>query len=167
MALLRILAGLSLLTLGRKLYWLFVAGIGFALAVNLTGRLLPELSQWLALLLSLAVGLLGALLAQWLQRFALTLAGIVGGALLAPPVVDLLGIEPVAPWLLAAIGALIGGALIVAAFEWALILLSALVGGALIAQGLPLERPMALVVWILSVAFGVVVQLNMWRLERR
>jgi hypothetical protein len=106
-------------------------------------------------------------LARTVQRAAITLAGVVGGALVAPAIVDLFGLEPIAPWLLAVIGALVGGALVLTVFEWALIVLSALVGGALIAEALPLERPLATVVLVLAAAAGIVMQLNLWRSERR
>src|ERR1041384_2791841 len=72
------LVGLALLLFGRRLFWLFVAALGFAIGLQLAPYLSHNPPLWLSLLLSL--GLLGALLAIMLQKLAIGIAGfLVGG----------------------------------------------------------------------------------------
>src|ERR1041385_9171955 len=79
-----VLVGLALLLFGRRLFWLFVAALGFAIGLQLAPYLSQNPPLWLSLLLSLGLGLLGALLAVVLQKLAIAIAGFLGGALGEP-----------------------------------------------------------------------------------
>jgi hypothetical protein len=68
---LQIVAGIGLLVLGRKLFWLFVSGIGFVAALALASRFLGGMPEWLQILLAVGVGLVGALVAIFLQKAAI------------------------------------------------------------------------------------------------
>jgi hypothetical protein len=63
---LKILIGIVLLLLGRKLFWLFVAAMDFIVAMSLLVRLFPDPEAgsvpFVALVAGLAAGLIGALL---------------------------------------------------------------------------------------------------------
>ncbi|MEO5718528.1 MAG: hypothetical protein ABIR29_08155, partial [Chthoniobacterales bacterium] len=75
-----VVVGIALLLFGRKLFWLFVAALGFAIGLQLAPYLSQHPPLWLSLLLSLGLGLLGALLALLLQKLAIGIAGfLVGG----------------------------------------------------------------------------------------
>ena len=78
-ALLTILAGLALLTLGRRLFWLFVGLVGFAVGVALAAQFVQG-PEWQVLVIALAAGLVGILFALVLQQAALALAGFIAGA---------------------------------------------------------------------------------------
>jgi len=80
---LRILLGTVLLFAGRKLYWLFIAVVGFSAGFLLANFLVPQSSTWLLILIGLIIGSLCALLAVFLNRLAVVLVGFLGGGLLA------------------------------------------------------------------------------------
>jgi hypothetical protein len=75
--------GLILLVLGRKLFWLCVAVLGFFLGMAVAGALLVDQPMWVMLLMGLGAGLLGGLLAILAQRVAFATAGFYAGAYLA------------------------------------------------------------------------------------
>ena len=76
MNLIFIAAGILLLFLGRKLFWLFVAVVGFLLGLTYAPQLLSNQPQSVILTISLITGLLGALLAALLQKLAVGLGRI-------------------------------------------------------------------------------------------
>ena len=59
----RVLVGLLLLVLGRRLYWLFVAGVGFLYGLKLAPVLMPEQSETVIVIVALVLALVGALVA--------------------------------------------------------------------------------------------------------
>src|SRR5215471_16650199 len=63
----RIVVGLALLLLGRRLYWLLVAGIGFLTGMELAQWLLPGRPEWVFLVLALGLALVGTLAATVAQ----------------------------------------------------------------------------------------------------
>src|SRR3972149_5355253 len=133
----RILAGGLLLVLGRKLFWLFVAILGFAAGLTAASRLFYVQPEWLQLVIGIAVGILGALLAYFLEKVAIAVAGFLGGAYIATSLaISLAGnIGPkgdVLNWVLFIVGGIVGAVLAVVLFDWALIILSSLVGALLI-----------------------------------
>ena len=58
-----VLAGIALLVLGRKLFWLFVGVVGFVAGAALATQLFEIQPDWLVIVFALGAGLLGALLA--------------------------------------------------------------------------------------------------------
>jgi hypothetical protein len=79
----RILAGALLLVLGRKLFWLFVAVVGFATGLMLATRFFQTQPEWLQLLIGIGFGLVGALLAYFFQEIAIAVAGFLAGGYIA------------------------------------------------------------------------------------
>src|SRR6202040_2527735 len=77
------LIGAVILLFGRKLFWLFVAAVGFAAGVEFAPHLIHEPSPLLALTLALVLGFVGALLAIFLQKIAIAVAGFLAGGKLA------------------------------------------------------------------------------------
>ena len=82
MAILNVLIGIGLVFFGRKVFWLFVAGIGFVAGLSLANSVLQG-PEWVGIIIGLVIGLLAALLAVFLERFALGLAGFLAGGYLA------------------------------------------------------------------------------------
>ena len=93
-ALLEIVLGGVLLVLGRKLFWLFVAGVGFAVGMFVTPLLLPDAPQGVTLAVAVALAVLGAVLAITLQKIAIGLVGFIAGGLIALWLLRALGARP-------------------------------------------------------------------------
>lgn len=158
-----IVVGLVLLVCGRRLYWLFVAGIGFLTGLALAPDLLPGRPEWLILLAALVAAIVGAVVAIVAQRLTIGLIGFVAGGGIGLLLLRALGIGGEASgWITYLIAGIIGLVLMLALFEWALILLSSLAGANLIVAGVlarfPLPQAIALVLLIGLVLIGIVVQ---------
>ena len=158
-----IFVGLVLLVCGRRLYWLFVAGIGFLTGLALAPDLLPGRPEWLILLAALVAAIVGAVVAIVAQRLTIGLIGFVAGGGIGLLLLRALGVGGDAQgWIAYLIAGVIGLVLMLALFEWALILLSSLAGANLIVAGVvarfPLPQAIALVLLIGLVLIGVVVQ---------
>lgn len=131
------LLGLALLLAGRRLFWLFVGTIGFAVARELVTPLVASDSRGVALIVALIAGLAGAVLAIFMQKVAIGLAGALAGAyyvnvfLASWPARD-----PWVGWVIMLIGAIIGALLLLLLFKWALILFSSVAGAYLIVRAL-------------------------------
>lgn len=123
--------GFLLLVLGRKLFWLGVAVLGFFLGMAVAETLLVDQPTWVTLLMGLGAGLLGGLLAILAQRLAFAVAGFYAGAYLALSVAVALGFGGHRTlWFVA--GGLIGAVLAARIMDWALIALTSLVGASAI-----------------------------------
>src|SRR5262247_223508 len=66
-----IIVGLALLLFGRRLYWVFVAGIGFVTGLEFAPEILLGQPDWVILLAALVAALVGALLAVMAQAFVI------------------------------------------------------------------------------------------------
>ena len=165
---LRVLIGAALTMLGRKLFWFFVAAVGFSLAFSLAARVVAESAGWLVWLIAIVAGLLGALLAVFVQRLAVGLAGFLAGVMFALGLVELLNLQLGGwTWMAYLVAGILGAVVISAAFDWALILLSSLIGSVLIAQGLDLAEAQSLLVFGLVFIVGLIIQAGWLRADRR
>ncbi len=136
----RLLLGVLLLLLGRRLFWLFVGVVGFVGGLRLSEHLLPGRPDDVVIVFSIVVGLISAVLAITLRKLALGVAGFLAGGYLlmqllavtvetAPPAAGGL-----APWMVFVVGGLVGAVLMNAVFGWTLIILSSIGGAALICE---------------------------------
>jgi len=167
----RILVGLLLLFFGRRLYWLFVAAVGFLYGLELAPRLLPQQSGAMIVIIALVLAVVGALLAGVATKVALGAIGFVAAGGIAALTLQHLtidsGLVVLGVYLIAG---LIGAVLFLLLFNAALIVLSSLAGASLIvlsAEQLRLMSPTfgtALVI-VLAVG-GIVVQARPWRSRR-
>jgi len=156
---LRFLVGAALLILGRQLYWLFVAGIGFVVAMDLVPRLVQIDSTALILVLALVAGVVGGLLAVFLQRVSIGIAGFFAGMYAVFALFDALQVQtPVVWWVLGLIGGVIGVILTLVLFEWALIILSAMVGAWMVATSFPLSGTVTWLSFLVLLVVGVAAQ---------
>ncbi len=151
--------GVLLLFLGRRLYWLFVGGVGFVVGFSIASNLIGRESHATALVVGLVAGLCGVVLALLLQRVAVVVAGLLAGAWLGVQVAGASGAAPAGtPWLPALIGGVLGALLSLALFSAVLVVLSSLVGAALLARlldGKPLTQGIA---FLLLTLLGIAVQ---------
>lgn len=156
MDLLYIAAGVLLLVLGRKLFWLFVAIVGFLLGLTYIPQLLPGQTDSVILTVSLIAGLLGALLAVLLQKFAVGLAGLAAGGYITYYLLQVSTMDTGQyQWLAILAGALLGAVLAGSMFDWALILITSASGAVLISEGIGLETYLLL---IGLVVIGIIIQ---------
>ena len=167
----RILVGFLLLVLGRRLYWLFVAAVGFLYGLELAPRLLPGQSQAVIVIIALGLALLGALLAVVATKVALGLTGFVAAGGIAAVVLQHLTIESGVVVLgIHFIAGIIGAVLFLLLFNAALIVLSSLAGAYLVVLGAEELRlispaPETALVIVLAVV-GIVIQARPWRPRR-
>jgi hypothetical protein len=133
----RLVVGVLLLVLGRRLYWLFVAGIGFLTGLQLGPRLLPDQSELVIVVVACALALVGALVAVVATKVALGIIGFVAGGGVAVVLLDKAGMGGGTLALVIYIAAGIAGAiLLLVLFDWALIVLSSLAGASLLVMSL-------------------------------
>ena len=164
MNLVDILVGLAVLFFGRKLFWVFVGGVGFLLGVTLAGRLLMVAPGWQVLVSGLVLGALGALTAIVFERAAVAVAGFLVGAAIGMGVMDMMAFRPdpliwSVSWLVAGV---FGAMLVTALFDWALIVLSSVVGAGLVVNAITMTRPNASALFALLLVIGIVVQATRW-----
>ena len=151
--------GVTLLVLGRKLFWLMVAVAGFAVGWILAPQFFPDGQEHVPLIAGIVLGLLGALAGVFAQKVAVLLGGFLAGGY----VLMLLsrGALAIPEWIPFVAGGILGALFMKWMFEWTLILLTSLLGALLIVSGLGVETEWH--VWsvaILSVV-GVVIQAKM------
>lgn len=162
MTYLMIIAGIALLILGRKLFWLFVGVVGFLFGMTIAPQLLPGLSQPVILTIALVFAVLGALLAVMVQKVAVGIAGFIAGIYLTYSLIGLLGLSLGSLiWVVTVVGGVLGALLASSMFDWAIILLSSASGAVMITDNLNLPQPLGLALLIGLFVVGVIIQGNL------
>ncbi|MEW5870008.1 MAG: hypothetical protein AB1894_12075 [Chloroflexota bacterium] len=161
----QILLGIAILVAGRKLFWLFVAAVGFAVGIVLAGFLFPNQSDLIQLIIALACGAVGAVLALFLQQLAIGLAGFLVGGYAFVSLLHLIGLQ-LPNWLPFIIGGLIGAALLAILFDWAIMTLSSLAGAGLLVQAVGIAEGLQMVVFIVLFIVGFAIQLGVRQAEK-
>jgi hypothetical protein len=162
MNVIRLVIGGFLLLLGRKLFWLFVAAVGFAAGWAVATNLLHVQPDWVALVLALVIGVAGALLAHFVSRVAVGLAGFLAGGFLALSLVGLLDLPADWwGWVAFVVGGILGALLLGAALDWALIGFSSLAGALMVVDALHLSSALHLLVLVGLFVVGVIIQAAM------
>ena len=164
-----IVGGALLLLLGRKLFWLSVAVIGFIVGAELAARLFPEQSQTVKLVVEIGLGLLGALLAIFVQELAIGIAGfLLGGELGILLGRALAFYNPEYWWVFFAAAGIVGAILMVSFFDWGLILLSSLAGARLIMDAVPhINYTGRIAGFVVLAALGILIQAAIFRRRRQ
>ena len=152
-----ILIGVALMTLGRKLFWVFVGGAGFAAGMWLMQTFFPEQPQNMVLIAGAVGAVAGVALTKLVKSIAISVGGFLGGGIIGLGLARMIG--PWVPeWLAFIVMGILGVVLLKMAFETALLLISSIAGAMLIARNLPLSEPLRVVaVVVLSVA-GILIQ---------
>ncbi|MGE5223466.1 MAG: hypothetical protein ACM3PY_13605 [Omnitrophica WOR_2 bacterium] len=159
MNIIQLLLGVLLLTLGRRLFWLFVGGVGFIIGINLATQLLGGLPQWVIVLIALVIGVIGAWFAVILQGFAIGAAGFLAGGYIATSLFHMLSTQAGGiSWLIFIIGGILGAAFLGLIFDWALIILSSIFGAQLIIQFFHPDPSMSGIVLIVLILVGIAIQ---------
>lgn len=163
-----LIVGIALLFFGRKLFWLFVASIGFAAGMQIAPQLTHAPSPIFVLVIALALGVLGAILAIAIQKFAIVLAGFIAGGRLAIGLAAAYFANPAEYSRIAfLIGGVLGAILLIALFDWVLILFTSVEGARLLSGTIVLPQMGCMVVLIVLIVIGVIVQSAMLRRFRK
>jgi len=162
-----LLVGAVILLLGRKLFWLFVAAVGFAVGAELAPQIIQHPAPVVILVIALALGLLGALLAVLLQAFAVGASGFLAGGWLATRLYAYFAGHIRSVEILFLIGGILGAILFLALFDWFLILFSSLLGAHLILPAIALAQTSRTILFIVLVVIGIIVQSSMLSPARR
>lgn len=153
-----LIVGLVLLFFGRKLFWLFVAAVGFVVGLDAATVLFPQQPDW-ALIAGLILGLIGAVVAIFVQKIAIGIAGFLSGGYFLMTALQAWGLQsPESAWVSFLIGGAIGALLMYVVFNWALIILSSISGAHLIVHPFALSHTVATAVFVGLVFFGILVQ---------
>ena len=160
----QIVAGLLLLFLGRRLFWLFVGVVGFFAGVQFGDRIFAGMENWMLLLLSIGLGVIAAVLALALQRLAVMVAGGLMGGILAMQIAPSLGFHADnGLWVAFLFGALLAAVLFSVLFDPMLIGISALAGAVMITGALNLGDLLQAIMTIALFVAGVLVQMRIAR----
>jgi hypothetical protein len=148
-----------MLIMGRRLFWLFLGGVGFIFGFDAAERIVGGQHHAIILIVALLGGVAGALLAVFLQKFAIAAGGFLAGGYLLILLLKQLNVSIAHyHWLVFIIGGIAGAFLMTILFGWTLIIISSAVGALLILPSLN-ARPLAEnVIFLLLVALGVAVQ---------
>ncbi|HYB41711.1 MAG TPA: hypothetical protein VEL75_08075 [Candidatus Methylomirabilis sp.] len=171
LAISRLVVGVLLLVLGRRLYWLFVASIGFVCGLELGPRLLPHESEIVVLLIALGLALVGALVAVVGTKVVLGVTGFVTGGGIAALLLHKATIDSeFLVGLIYLVAGAIGAVLFLLLFNTALIVLSSLAGASLVAmsaeQLLGISATAAAALGVVLVVLGIVIQASLGRPRR-
>jgi len=159
-----VIIGVVILFFGRKLFWLCVAAVGFAVGVKIAPLLVNESSSLLALLIALIFGVLGALLALFLQKVAIAVLGFLAGGKLATAIAAAFFVQYAQySTIIFVIGGIIGAILLLALFGWALIVVSSFIGAYLIQSAIVLPPTGSTLVFIGLAMVGIFVQAASYR----
>ena len=159
-----VLVGVVILFFGRKLFWLCVAAVGFAVGVKIAPLLVNESASLLALLIALIFGVLGALLALFLQKVAIAVLGFLAGGKLATAIAAAFFVQYAQySTIIFVIGGIIGAILLLALFGWALIVVSSFIGAYLIQSAIVLPPTGATLVFIGLAMVGIFMQAASYR----
>ena len=151
--------GLTLLALGRKLFWLFVGCVGFICGYTSVHQLGGVQSELFVFLIALFSGLVGALLAVFFQAVAIALAGFVAGGYISMIALNFFGFEVgQLLWTIGVIGGILGAVLLFMIFDWALIFISSLIGASFIVQTVALKHDAETLLFLILVILGVIIQ---------
>lgn len=169
----RILAGLGLLTLGRKLFWLFVALVGFEFGFFIAERFLQRpANDLVALGIGVLFGIVAALIAIFLQQLAIYIGGFLAGGTILVQLLEMFGLggprlENVLLLVIFVVGGIIGALVMIFLFDWALIVLSSLAGAGLL-SGVATSNGVGfgLIIFVVLFIIGVVVQAQMMSRSR-
>jgi hypothetical protein len=167
-SLMHLVVGLTLLSVGYRLFWLFVGCVGFAAGYSYADALLSSESGLLILLFALMIGFVGALLAVFLQRLSIGLAGFFGGGYIALNILHLFGIKAEQLSMpMAILGGILGAVLLFLVFDWALIFLSSVVGALLVVQALTLKPEIEIGLFLALFIAGAILQARLKRGAKR
>jgi hypothetical protein len=149
--------GIVLLLFGRTLFWLFVAGTGFLLGVELASVVFANQPQWITVLVAIAAGIVGGIVGIVAQRLAFALGGFFAGGYVAL-MIAAHGQLPLQPIGCFAIGGILGAVVAFFIMDWAIIVLSSLAGATALVTVADVKPTTSAVLVLLLTIVGIAVQ---------
>ncbi len=154
-----IVLGIMLLMFGRKLFWLFSGAIAFVFGVEFIPLFLHGQSQNVIWIIALVLSIVAIVFAFLMQKIGLGVAGFMAGGYVAISLVNELRINiSWLPWLLFAVGGVVGVVLTLVLFDWAIVFLSSLSGAFLILQVTGFSLHLTKILFISLIAMGIAMQ---------
>ena len=148
-----------MLIAGRRLYWLFLGGIGFVFGYDMAKQIIHSQPQTVIFVIALCAGVVGAMLAVIFQKFAVLLGGFLSGGYLFVELMKELGAgSGYSYWLLFILGGVIGALIMKVLFHWALIVFSSFIGSVLILRAFHFGTQLPGLLFILLFLVGITVQ---------
>jgi hypothetical protein len=159
MLVIRLVLGTIMLTMGSRLYWLFLGIVGFMLGFDMAGQAMAGRPHSVVLFAALLAGVAGAFVAVFLQRIAIVAGGFLAGGYLVFGLLEGFGIRgnPY-QWLFFVLGGIIGAFLMWVLFDWALIILSSGLGSVLVLKALPVSQQMTKLLFFVLLILGIAFQ---------
>lgn len=166
---LSLLVAALLLFFGQRLYWLFVAAVGFLVGMDLAAKTMANQPAWLIVGVAILAGCLGAVLAIFFQRLAIAVAGFMAGGYLAQAVAPNLDstISAQGSVVIFIMGGVVAAIIALVFLDRALIGISAVLGAAMIAKSLVADPLWRTVLFAALFIVGAAVQLRILRGVRR
>jgi hypothetical protein len=162
------LVGVAILLLGRRLFWLFVAAMGFVYGSQIAAQVTHQpASSPAVLLVAIGFGIVGAVLAILLQKVAIGVAGFIAGGRIAVGLSAAFFAHPASDGIIFVIGGFLGAILFLVLFDWALIFFSSVEGAHLIASAIVLPQAGRVISFIVLAVIGILVQSSMLSPARR
>jgi hypothetical protein len=152
------LLGALLLVAGRRMFYFFVAVIGFVAGTQLATRFFPG-KEWLIIASGVLIGLILAALAISLRLIVTSIVGFLAGGSLMTGLLAFAGIQHgILVWVFYLAGGILGVILLNIAFQWALITLTSLIGASLLTPYLPLKGIVSALLFLALFVIGFVIQ---------
>ncbi len=159
MLILTTMIGFLVLIMGRQIFWVFIAGLGFAFGMIFGGQFYSGQPDWILFLVSSIIAIVGAVLAYTLQRLAGAIAGFASGWYLTNILMSYFRIDPGQfEEIIPVIVGIIFAVLIMTFFDWSVIVISSLAGSAIIVSGMRLPSNTELALLITFALVGMVIQ---------
>jgi hypothetical protein len=159
--------GFLVLIMGRQIFWIFIAGLSFALGLFISSQYFTVQFDWRVFLISILSGIVGALLAVTFQRFAAGIAGFATGWYLSTVLLGYFSPDQASTELILPIAAgVVGTIFLVRYFDWGVIIASSLAGAAIILNGITLSRNIELSILLIFSIVGVVIQ-GIWFIQEK
>ena len=156
-----LVVGAVLLFFGRRLFWLFVAVVGFLAGWHFAATAWHGVTPGGRLLLALVAGVVGLILALLVQKIAVAIAGfLVGTSMLATLLGWPLATMRPGQQLVLLVAGILAAVLALVLFDYALIFFSAVAGANLVLEAIPLRAGgnVHLLLLIILAVFGAAVQ---------
>ena len=159
------LFGVALLVQGYRLFWLFVAGVGFVVGLQAAAWIAGPQPFWVLWGVGLFCGIAGALLAWFFQHLTIAVGGFVAGSGIVLYLMQQLDING---WgLLAILGGIAGALALMMLFDWALVVLSSAVGAGFIVEAAGWQSPSVSIGYLGLAAAGIILQGLLMAASRR
>ncbi len=155
-----VFVGILLLLLGRKVFWLALAVLGFFIGFHFTSQFTHGLTQEMSLFAAVIGGLVGLAISFWLPKMAAAVGGFFLGFILALYALPWLGLEgPLALVLVLGVALLFAFASTFI-LQTAISLSTSFAGALMITHSVPWFRPWEVLAILLLGAFGFFFQMR-------